>query len=297
MANGPGTLYFEYCGQGHEIVLTDRHAPVTVERLVESLPQEIDIHCAKIAGNHIFWHAPFLAPLERGADIMTLPAGTFLFWPERQFLELIFGELQAESAAVNVLGVLSGDIEWLQALGEANRRRQGREMFTATLRHGTAMAPARAGEEADDGVLASLRSARKAAWRGQPAEIEALLERRGAMLPFGPLAMAEGEMRKIHEFLWRLWADEGSYSDRDKAMIASAALRLAIDRVDGFCGLSEIGGVLREGLELLEGGQAPVAPTLEEIILYAGRIAAWLDLRICWYDMNEITLDALARRG
>src|SRR5690606_35925857 len=104
-------LYFTFEGKRHEIALDTASAPRTIAQLLAHLPAKIDLHCAKIAGRHIFWHAPFIAPLEKGQDVLTVPPGTFLYWPERQFLELVYGELQAESAQITVLGRLTGDIQ------------------------------------------------------------------------------------------------------------------------------------------------------------------------------------------
>ena len=46
------------------IALDADRAPRTAAALLASLPAEIDLHCAKIAGNHILWHAPFVVDAE-----------------------------------------------------------------------------------------------------------------------------------------------------------------------------------------------------------------------------------------
>ena len=120
----------------------------------------------------------------------------------------------------------------------------------------------------------------------------ALMARDGLMMPFGPLAMAEGEMRKLHELLWRLWNERDGRADGEKAGIAGFVLEAAITRVAGFCHMTETGAVLRDGIECLGAGEPPLEAVLEELVLYSGRIAASLDLRIQWWGMNEITLGA-----
>src|SRR5690625_1754400 len=102
------TLDFVYAGQRYTIALDHAGAPNTLAQLQEHLPVRIDLHCAKIAGRHIFWHAPFIAELERGQDVLSVPPGTLLYWPERQFLELTYGPLQEEAAQITVLGRLTG---------------------------------------------------------------------------------------------------------------------------------------------------------------------------------------------
>lgn len=290
-------LWFDIDGNRHPVRLTAEHSPRTLALLLESLPAEVDIHCAKIAGNHIFWHAPFVAPSERVTDIMTIPAGAFVYWPERQFLELIYGELQAETASVNVLGRVEGDVAWLRALGTRVQQRQGHEVVWARLdyegEHAKAPEP-----PADLPVpLLALRRARTHIWQQMPAEVEALLARRGVLLPYGPLSMAEGELRKLHELLWRLLTD---WRDgRRTHVVATAAFLVeAINaRVAGFCHLRETGQVLAQAADFLQSGEdAPVEQVLEELVLYCGRAAAWLDQCIPWSDLNQALLRALAAR-
>jgi hypothetical protein len=56
--------------------------------------------------------------------------------------------------------------------------------------------------------------------------------------------------------------------------------------------MTQTGAVLHDGIDCLRAGEASVEAVLEDLVLYAGRIAAWLDLHIQWWDMNEITLGA-----
>lgn len=286
------TLSFDYDGSRYEIALRPDLAPVAIGKLLATLPVAIDIHCAKIAGSHIFWHAPFLAELEAATDIMTLPPGTFLYWPERQFLELIYGELQAETAAVSVLGRLRGDVGWLKALGARVLERQGHETVWARLAATGASSPGRNAPVSP--ALLPLVEARRAAWDAMPAELTALSERRGIMMPYGPLAMAEGEFRKLQELLWRLRPAGAAAAPADRAGVAAFLVDAFIARIDGFCGLHEAGRVLREGRTLLTQPACSDA-AIEELILYTGRMAAWLDLCIPWSDLNAAVLDASGR--
>jgi hypothetical protein len=287
------TLIFACEGAEYEIELTADYAPQTLAVLRESLPAAADIHCAKIAGCHIMWPVPFVHRVEKAADVMTMAPGSFFYWPERQYLEITYDELQTESAAVSVLGRLKGDVAWLRDYADRNRREQGRRLFTADvfLKGGPRSAEAAPVPDGTD-PWSRLRSARQAAWMAEPTEIGALMAREGLMMPFGPLAMAEGEMRKLHELLWRLWNEPARYTDAEKAAIAGFTLEAAITRVAGFCHLTETGAALRYGIECLGLGEPPLEAVLEELVLYAGRIAAWLDLHIQWWGMNEITLGA-----
>jgi hypothetical protein len=112
------------------------------------------------------------------------------------------------------------------------------------------------------------------------------------MIPYGPLSMAEAEMRKLHELLWRIWEDQSRYAENAKRMLSIFAIEAAITRVRYFCHMNNVGSVLEDGIKCLEDGALDLTAVLEELVLYCGRIAAWLDLRICWWPMNEITLKA-----
>jgi len=281
-------------------------APLAIAGLLDSLPARIDIHCAKIAGRHIFWHAPFIAPLEQGRDVTALPAGTFLYWPERQFLELIYGDLQAESAQVSVLGRLRGDVGWLRALGERVTRRQGHEVIWAELTAGQPGASKAAGLQdarpeaawPQDKRYAALRQARIAIWQSEPDCIKRLASRRGIMLPYGPLSMAEGEFRKLQELLWRLGSPLAvDIPPAERGRHAAFLIDAFLSRIVGLCGLHESGAVLEQAAALLRDHPDAAPAVLEEAILYAGRMAAWLDLYIPWHTLNERVVDIQGAQG
>ncbi len=292
-----GTIIFEVEGVGHEIEVTDAYAPQTLRCVLEALPAVADIHCAKIAGCHIMWPVPFVARLEKSSDVLSMPPGSFFFWPERQYLEITYDELQAESAAISYLGRLKGDTAWLRDYAEENRRKQGQQQFEASVYlKDSPKQPLPQVIEEGKTAWSRLQSARRRAWQSQPEDVQALLDRRGLMIPFGPLAMAEGEMRKLHELLWRLWIDDGEYTQDQMAVIARFAIEAAITRVAGFCHMTGVGSALEDGVTCLCDPNLRQDTVLEELVLYCGRIAAWLDLHICWWPMNEITLDAQGRR-
>jgi hypothetical protein len=292
------TLTFRVDGAEHEIALDGAHAPGTLAGIIAALPATVDVHCAKIAGSHIMWPVPVLERLETAADVLAMPPGAFFYWPERQYLEITYDALQAETASVSYLGRLVGDVAWLRDYADRQRREQGRRIFTADV-FVRGDSSARADPESESGgpdVWRRLCRARRDAWRAQPADVQALLDRRGLNLPFGSLAMAEGELRKLHELLWRLWNEGERRADGEKVVIAVFALEAAVSRVGGFCHMQATAGILRDGIECFRHAAAPTQDILAELVLFAGRVAAWLDLHICWWPMNELTLEALHRR-
>ncbi len=291
------TLIFKVDGVEHEIELDGSHAPKTLAKVLANTPATIDIHCAKIAGSHIMWPVPFVERAESAADVLDMQPGSFFFWPERQYLEITYDALQAETAAVSYLGRLRHGAEWLRAYADRQRREQGRTIFTAELYLRDAKAPVDTTPAGGSDLLRRIRDARLAAWEKQPADADALLARRGLNIPYGPLSMAEGELRKLHELLWRLWNQQGVRNDAEKVAIAAFALEAAITRVGGFCHMLDTAAVFQAGIECLRAATDEVDEVLVELILFTGRMAAWLDLHICWWPINELTLDALKTRN
>ena len=291
------TLFFKLEGQSHEIELYPELAPQTIGKLIANLPAKLDIHCAKIAGQHIFWHAPVVTDIEKAQDILTLPAGTFLYWPERQFLELIYGELQAEKAQVSVLGKLTGDIAWLKDYGRRVVQTHGHGILSAELTTGedceSLVIPEKSLEAPG---LKVLRNARKAMWQAPPDEMFVLMRRSGMMLPYGPLAMAEGEFRKLHELLWRMRTDSYGVSREALGSVGAFLIDAFNARIDGFCALHECGKVLDNAKPLLADPET-ASDALEELVLFTGRAAAWLDGYIPWHDLNDATLKSMSEQG
>ncbi|ODN71232.1 hypothetical protein [Methylobrevis pamukkalensis] len=287
----PQTLRLDFvCGDLRlEVACEPARAPRTFAALGATLPLDVDLHCPKIAGSHIYWHAPFLADVEGAIDVMDAAPGAFIYWPERQFLELVYAPLQAETAAVTWLGHAVGDIAGLKALGEGLRRSHGRRRTTARL-SAPEFAPTTPAEK--PGVPTEIVATRKALWARRPADIAGLLASRALMHPAGPLFMAESEARILHEFLWRLRGREQG-AGRFAANIA--ALKAA-DRLEGFCHLGLCGGAVRRLAAAFLDTSIPFAPLLEEAVLTAGRIAASLDLEIPWHDVNVATRNALDAR-
>lgn len=291
-----GILIFEVDNRAYRIHLTDEHAPKTLSGLKAILPTTADIHCAKIAGCHIMWPVPFVERVENAMDVMTMAPGSFFFWPERQYLEITYDELQAESAPIGYLGQMEGEVSWLRTYADTNRREQGQKLFTAKLYMEGEEGPVHTEPSVvGDDSWARLRSARQAAWVQPPADVQHLLDREGLMIPYGPLSMAEAELRKLHELLWRLWNDQTRYSNEQKKDIAIFAIEAAVTRVAGFCHMKDVGDVLEYGMACIEHGAIELESVLAELVLYSGRMAAWLDLRICWWPMNEITKNARAK--
>lgn len=245
------------------------------------------LHSPKIAGSHIYWQSPIVEGVESAADVMSAPPGTFLYWPERQFLELIFAPLQAETAAVSILGHMEGDIAPLEQLGRMVRERHGHEIFEGILRL-DGPAPQVASDPEAVAGLDDLRRARRDMWAECPGEIEALMAGRGLMHPAGPLLIAESEARSLHEALWGLRQQFLAGEPADRVIFAAAGTcDKAAGRLGGFCHLNGPADTARALAAALRQPELPLEATLKEGIMIAGGLSAWLDLQIPWNDINE----------
>lgn len=209
-------------------------------------------------------------------------------------------------------------MDWLERLGNEVTRQQGERRFWATLsldgtatphrRPDTASCPhthlAREAEAyctadaiTDMGAGPSLlRRARQAAWQQEPGCLRALAARRGIMLPYGPLAMAEGEFRKLQELLWALLNQQAPEPQANVQTTAHFLIQAFLGRIVGLCGLEESGHILRLSARLLDADPSSARTVVEETILYCGRMAAWLDLAIPWYRLNDAVLQGQSAR-
>ncbi|AYD04212.1 hypothetical protein [Neorhizobium sp. NCHU2750] len=281
-------LHFSAEGQTWPIKLTGT-AERTRSAMLRTLPLSLQLHTPKIAGSHIYWHAPFVEDVEGATHVLDAPAGAFLYWPVRQFLEITFAPLQAETAQVTLLGVLDAPIEGIASLAATLKRDQGRRIITGSLTSVDCEMP----DPASPSVLpADMVAARQRLWAGMPADIAQVTSSRAIMHPAGPVFAAEGEARVLHELLWWARAELGSRDHHMLRQTAALALNKTATRLRDFCHMDETPALLFS-LEAAMTGPLPLAALLDEAIIVAGRIGAWLDLLIPWNDLNEAFRSAL----
>jgi hypothetical protein len=270
--------------------------PKLLAALSAVLPARVDLHCPKIAGHHIYWPAPILYQPQKTSEVLTMRPGTFLFWPERQMLEITYAPLQAESAAVCRLGHVTRNLGHLPALGERVRKFQGRRACFGTLSlRGPAKRPRPVASPLAQSLVPGLALARTRLWAECPAELAALMAGRGVMRPAGPVFFAESELRHLHEWLW--WARTRLAGGPALYPAARLACEKAAARLGGFCGLDASADLLAEAARQIGRGRAIAAAALDEAILIAGRLSAWLDLMIPWEAVNQAMRQAPSQRA
>lgn len=277
-------LLFETEGESWTITLDEARAPHTAAALLQSMPLALQLHTPKIAGNHIYWHAPFIADGEGGTDVLNAPPGAFIYWPVRQFLEITYAPLQAETATVTVLGQLDGPIHGIERLALRLREQQGQRLFAGGL---SQMGNAPRQSEVHSGVPAALRAAREKLWSACPVDVAEAVTSRGIMHPAGPVFVADGETRALHETLWWIRERRGFENAEMRRFAARMMLGRVAGRLKDFCHFTSSAALLGE-LERAIGMQPEIfEPLLDEAILCTGRLSAWIDLMIPWNAVNE----------
>jgi len=265
------------------------NATRTRAALLASLPLRLQLHTPKIAGSHIYWHAPFVEDVEGATHVLDAQAGAFIYWPVRQFLEITFAPLQAENAQITVLGQLDAPVDGIAELAATLKSEQGHRIIEGTLAlaDGEATGAAALPQSPDD-----LVSRRKALWHAMPEDIARLTESRAIMHPAGPVFAAEAEARVLHELLWWIRAGQPRYDDAVLRQTMAITLDKTATRLRDFCHMDETPALL---FALRDATQTdvPLAALVDEAILVAGRIGAWLDLLIPWNDLNEAFRAAL----
>lgn len=286
-------LLFSTEGQSWPIQLTG-DAERTRDALARCLPLDLQLHTPKIAGSHIYWHAPFVEDVEGATHVLDAPAGAFIYWPVRQFLEITFAPLQAENAEVTVLGKLDAPIEGITALAASLKRDQGRRILSGhlTAADGGALAQQSNSPSSSSPLPADILSARAALWAACPGDIARVTRSRAIMHPAGPVFAAEGEARVLHEFLWWLRAARKTRDDAVLRAAAALALNKTATRLRDFCHMDETPALLFQ-LEGLMDETLDFGALVDEAIIIAGRIGAWLDLLIPWNDLNQAFRTAL----
>ncbi|MER8830328.1 hypothetical protein NKH73_25640 [Mesorhizobium sp. M0938] len=283
-------LIFSAEGRSWPLRLTG-DAGRTRRALLSALPMRLQLHTPKIAGSHIYWHAPFVEDLEGATHVLSATAGAFIYWPVRQFLEITFAPLQAENAEITVLGHLDAPVAGIAELAATLKHDQGRRVLDGTLGRSDGVAPE---PSASPLLPQDIIAARKALWAACPADISGITTSRAIMHPAGPVFTAESEARVLHEFLWWIRAERGK-DEAVRRQAAALALDKAATRLRDFCHMEETPALLFR-LKAAMGEGHTFDALIDEAILVAGRVGAWLDLLIPWNDLNEAFRAALDRR-
>ncbi|MCZ4353858.1 hypothetical protein O4H61_15175 [Roseovarius aestuarii] len=276
-------LQFDVDGQSFPIVLgTD--APRTLGALARYLPLPLQLHTPKIAGSHIYWHAPLIEDVEGETAVLDAPPGAFIYWPVRQFLEITFAPLQAETASVTVLGHLDAPVDGIAALAGRLKREQGQRIFRGQL---SAPGATTLASPAKTSLPPEIAAVSARVWQACPADLRELTASRAIMHPAGPALLAESELRVLHEVLWTLRASLGETPQEMTRHTAALNINRAGGRLRDFCHLGESAEALTMLGRCFERDNIALDTLIDESIRIIGRLSAWADLLIPWNDLND----------
>lgn len=118
---------------GEEVITCEllyERSPQTCRAIEELLPLEGELHCAKIAGDEVFFAIPLKLPLEKeGTDVHELTPGSIVYWPDRPLLCLFHDRPQEEQAHVTVVARVTENLEGLGRVAKQVRIRQGQRVL------------------------------------------------------------------------------------------------------------------------------------------------------------------------
>ena len=255
--------------------LFEEEAPITCARLLEILPQKIDIHYAKFAGQEILGVIPMMAPIEGGKSLDEIEQGCVAFYPDRAFFCIYYGELQDEDVSITVIGQLHADEAFVSEM-EKCRYRQG-DLLEIYDR------------EASESVYAPHTFAidTNMGWEKMPEDIQSVFKKRGISLPGGPILNAEGESRKLGDLLYTLYISVLNNEEYGKPFV-NRLLDYYAFKIGGWCGMHDRAGDILKYKDLLMDETRDRREVLVDFIYWANRMNMWIDLLIPWEDITEL---------
>ena len=255
--------------------LFEKEAPITCQRLLDILPQKIDIHYAKFAGQEIFGVLPMMAPIEGCKSLDEIEQGCVAFYPDRAFFCIYYGELQDEEVSITVIGQLRADQDFIDEM-EKCRFRQGDilEIYD----------PDAAPKEC---VPHDFMIDTKMSWDKLPEDIRCVFEKRGIALPGGPIIYSDGESRKLADLVYTMYTSALNGEEFGRDFIARL-LDYSAFKIGGWCGMTDCAEDVLRYKELLLDGKHDPKEVLVDFIYWVNRMSMWIDLLIPWEDITEL---------
>ena len=241
------------------------------------LPQSIDLHYAKFAGQEVFGMLPILVNLENTKNVNNMKQNTVVFYPEKQLFCIYYGKLQEEDANVTVIGELKATEDFIEEM-EKVRYNQGIRMIIKNTED----------ENIKDCCSDSHLKDNNIDWHNLPNELDMLLNRNGIMQPGGPIIYAEAETRKLADLIWLSY---GHFQNNHYLPMnfLEELLKKSMNILGGWCGLKDTTKVINQYLDDLMRSktESDINEILKDFLLYVNRLNMWLDLLIPWDDCNE----------
>lgn len=255
--------------------LFEEEAPITCAKLLEILPQKIDIHYAKFAGQEILGVIPMMAPIEGGKSLDEIEQGCVAFYPDRAFFCIYYGELQDEEVSITVIGQLRADEEFIA------------EMEKCRFRQGDVLEIYDPDATSREYKPHSFMIDTNMGWEKMPADIRRVFEKRGISLPGGPIVNSEGESRKLGDMVYTLYTSVLNGEEYGKAFV-SRLLDYYAFKIGGWCGMTDRAEDILRYKELLLDDTQDKEAVLVDFIYWVNRMNMWIDLLIPWEDVTEL---------
>jgi hypothetical protein len=255
------------------IELFSDHAPITCDRFLAVLPQKIDMHYAKFAGQEVLGLIPMIAPVESGKSLKEINKGCVAYWPDRAFFCIYYGDIQDEEVSVTVIGQLHAGDDFIQEM-EKCRYKQGAimEIYRTSM----------------DGYKPhKFMIDTKLGWDEIPVDLDKVYRKRGIMLPGGPLIYADGETRKLADFVHLLYVSHKANEEIEDKFIALNLDHYAF-KIGGWCGLTDCAEDILRYKGLLMTPEIDRENVLVDFKYYINRLNLWVDLLIPWEKLTEL---------
>lgn len=270
-------IYVNINGKKAKIELNSKIAPNTIEKIKSILPQKIFLHYAKFAGEEVFGILPVMIPMENKTNVNNLEKGSVVYYPERQFFCIFYGDIQDEDANVTVIGKLVADKNFINEM-EKVRYNQGICMLIRNEDNFE-------NNDNDYKIYNHIINV-NFDWHNLPKEFNTLISRKGVMQPGGPIIYAEGETRKLADILWIFYMYYKKENNAPLDLLRDLLVQ-SINRIGGWCGLKESAEVINQYLFLLMKQDSDKLVILEDMILYVNKLNMGIDLLIPWDKCNE----------
>lgn len=259
--------------------LYNDEVPLTCKAVLDLLPLKVDLHYAKIAGQEVFSIIPLIMPVEKVSNVTDLEPGSIAYYPGNQMFCLFYGQPQPEECDVTVFGKLKASDEFKSELDKVWKA-QGTEMLIQqpdsskereTYKH-------LIGEKWND------------LWEKAPEELLKLLDKRGFSEPVGPIVFAAGDLKKISSEIWAFREHLLETGDFD-FQIFNRLISSGTSILGGWYGLKNIEEAFQQYVRMIDSRQEDINLIIDDMVLFAGRLALWADSLIPWAYFNDVMIE------
>ena len=116
-------IKISFRSQMAEATLLEKEAPKACNAIWNRLPIEADVHCAKVAGEEVFFMVPFVLNPERGGEL--LEAGSIAYFPPAQSICIYYWSRAVRARQATVFAKITENLEGIVEEFKKVRYKQG----------------------------------------------------------------------------------------------------------------------------------------------------------------------------